>query len=98
MNLIWISHRGKEKLTNMCTTHLINAINYISSQNKPTDIIYGTQAKTWVKEMSLTVANRQIKQIDKRIAEIRELNQQLKSEFDNCMTLKQEIIQLKLKL
>ncbi len=98
MDLVWISHRGKERLTNMCTTHLINAINYISSQNKPTDKIYGVQSKVWVKEMSLTVANRQIKQIDKRIAEIRELNQQLKSEFDECMKLKEEITQLKLQL
>jgi len=98
MDLVWISHRGKERLTNMCTTHLINAINYISSQNKPTDKIYGVQSKVWVKEMSLTVANRQIKQIDKRIADLRELNQQLKSEFDACIALKEEIIQLKLKL
>ena len=94
MNLEW----NHQKLNNMCTTHLENAIKYISNNYKPNNMVYGCRADRIVKEMSITIADRQIKQIEKYQAEIRLQNQSLKREFDEYESLKNKIKQLKLKL
>ena len=98
MELIWKSSNGKQKLSKMCTTHLQNAINYISENHKPTDIINTVRAGVWVKNMSLTIADRHLKQINTRQSELRLQNQALKKEWDELEMMKVNITQLKLKL
>lgn len=98
MDLIWKSSKGKVRLSKMCTTHLQNAINYISENHKPNDIINTVRAGVWVKNMSLTIAERHLKQINTRQSELRLQNQALKQEFDELELMKQNITELKLKL
>lgn len=98
MELIWKSSSGKQKLSKMCTAHLQNAINYISENHKPSDIINTVRAGVWVKNMSITIADRHLKQIENRMSELRLQNQLLKKEFDELEMMKKNITQLKLKL
>jgi Lhr-like helicase len=98
MDLIWKSSKGKQKLSKMCTTHLQNAIDFISNNHKPKDLIYTVRADVWVKNMSLTIADRHLKQINTRLAEIKEINQSLRVEFDELNMMKENITQLKLQL
>ena len=94
MELIW----KDAKLSKMCTTHLDNAIKFISRNHKPKDIIYGFRADYWVKSMSTTIADRHLKQIKNRMSELRLQNQLLKKEFDELELMRQNITQLKLQL
>lgn len=98
MELIWKSSKGNQKLSKMCTTHLQNAINYISENHKPTDIINTVRAGVWVKSMSITIADRHLKQIKDRMSELRLQNKALKKEWDELELMKQNITELKLKL
>lgn len=98
MDLIWKSFNGKIKLSKMDTKHLQNAIDFISNNHKPKDLIYTVRADVWVKNMSITIANRHLKQIENRMSELRLQNQNLKKEFDELELMKQNITQLKLKL
>lgn len=82
---------NNQKLNNMCTTHLQNAINYISSNYKPNNMVYGNRADKIVKEMSIIVGNRQIKQIEKYQNELRLKNQALLKEFNEYEVMKNEI-------
>lgn len=98
MDLVWKSSNGKQKLSKMDTKHLQNAIDFISNNHKPKDLIYTVRAGVWVKNMSLTIANRHLKQIENRMSELRLQNQALKKEFDELEMMKENITQLKLKL
>lgn len=98
MELIWKSSSGKQKLSKMCTTHLQNAIDFISNNHKPKDLIYTVRADVWVKNMSLTIADRHLKQIENRMSELRLQNKALKKEWDELELMKQNITELKLKL
>ena len=98
MDLIWKSSKGNAKLSKMATTHLQNAIDFISNNHKPKDLIYTVRAGVWVKNMSLTIADRHLKQIENRMSELRLQNQLLKKEFDELEMMKKNITQLKLKL
>lgn len=98
MDLIWKSSKGNSKLSKMCTQHLQNAINYISENHKPKDLIYTVRADVWVKNMSLTIADRHLKQINTRLKEIKEINQALRVEFDELNEMKKNITELKSKL
>lgn len=98
MDLIWKSSKGKVRLSKMDTKHLQNAIDFISNNHKPKDLIYTVRADAWVKNMSITIADRHLKQINTRQSKLRLQNQALKQEFDELELMKQNIIQLKLKL
>jgi len=96
--LIWKTQGRKLSLDKMATTHLQNAINFISNNHKPKDLIYTVRADVWVKNMSITIADRHLKQINTRLKEIKELNQSLRVEFDELNVMKENITQLKLQL
>jgi len=98
MTLIWKTQGRKLSLDKMATTHLQNAINYISENHKPNDIINTVRAGVWVKNMSLTIAERHLKQINTRQSELRLQNQALKQEFDELELMKKNITELKSKL